>query len=382
MSLSWAEIEGREGFAGSQARANAVVAPILLRAKPETERTSTEKRVLQRALSLGTAGFGISFLLAGLLVPDDFLGWVLRPFLFVGLLVLTVVITLWSVKDRLFRLMFAAAETLGVKADAMRALIEPFGLTYVPAPGSRDSALAWVAKQPWAPAAVKALAARLEAGAGMDAAVEAAIAAGVMMPENSHVLGRPDQRAGLVRNIARTGRTEDGMRGRWAGLAFDAFEWVEWVKEGPEIHHFIIVLSAPVRLHGVTQLRSRRTGWPAIADAVELIEVDLGPRAFDALYKLRASDQVEARAIFNPAVIERVIALAHGDRFRAAARGAHLVFDFIGTADRFSLINVLEGSWSDDSLRSAYGDLAEMLDLIAALGHAFMVARNAGDDPA
>jgi hypothetical protein len=106
--------------------------------------------------------------------------------------------------------------------------------------------------------------------------------------------------------------------------------------------------------------------------------VDLGPKAFDALYRLRASDQVEARALFNPAVIERVIALAHGGKFRAVARQQHLVFDFASEANRFHLIDLITGEWSDETIRQTHADLAEALALVDALGHAFMLARKSG----
>lgn len=104
-------------------------------------------------------------------------------------------------------------------------------------------------------------------------------------------------------------------------------------------------------------------------------DVDLGPKAFDSLYKLRSSDQVEARAIFNPAVIERVIDLAHGGQFRAVAREGHLVFDFASEANRFHLIDLIGGVWNDETLHQTYSDLAEALALVDTLGHAFMLAR-------
>ena len=153
------------------------------------------------------------------------------------------------------------------------------------------------------------------------------------------------------------------------------FEWVESVSEAPDLNHLVIVLAAPLRLHGVTQLRARKYVWPQDPNGTPLEDVDLGPKAFDALYRLRGSDQVEARALFNPAVIERVIALAHGGKFRAVARQQHLVFDFAGEANRFHLIDLVTGEWNDETLRQTHADLAEALALVDALGHAFMLAR-------
>jgi hypothetical protein len=168
---------------------------------------------------------------------------------------------------------------------------------------------------------------------------------------------------------------EDGFEGTRAGLTFSMFEWVESVSEAPDIYHLVIVLEAPLRLHGVTHLRARKTSWPQDPNGTPMQDVDLGPRSFDALYRLKASDQVEARAIFNPAVIERVIALANGGPFRAVARQQHLVFDFAGEANRFHLIDLITGHWSDNTVRQTHADLAEALALVDALGHAFMLAR-------
>lgn len=153
------------------------------------------------------------------------------------------------------------------------------------------------------------------------------------------------------------------------------FEWVERVSEAPDIHHLMIVLKAPFKLSGVTELRSRKISWLRGVDKSGLNEVSLEAVRFTDHFRLRSTDQIESRALFNPAVIERVLALADRGKFRAVASGDHLVFAFEGT-DRFALLDLGTGKWDDGSIRRGLTDLADALGLVDALAHAFMVRQS------
>ena len=100
--------------------------------------------------------------------------------------------------------------------------------------------------------------------------------------------------------------------------------------------------------------------------------MDLVPDTFNEYFRLRSTDQVEARTIFNPAVVERVLALAHGQPFRAVAQEEGLVFDFVGD-NRFALIDLKTGEWNDETIKQSVTDVAELLELVDTLAHAFMV---------
>lgn len=375
MIRSWQEIECHQGFSGAEARAAAELRPRLERVVLDPLNVGRQQKIITRYMLAAFFAFVASFLALEFWLPDGG-GWAALTFILFPVLFLSyMTLALFLMRERLARLFAEAQARLAVKADVMQRLAAPLGLTYVPAPGGAPRGLEWLARQSWAPAILREAAARLNAAGGMDEAVDVVRACGLLVEANTHILGTPEQKARYNRQAAAMRQIEDGFEGTRAGLAFSMFEWVETASDAPDVCHHIIVLRAPLRLQGVTHLRARKTSWPQDPDATPMQDVELGPRSFDALYRLRSSDQVEARAIFNPAVIERVTALAHGGRFRAVARQHYLVFDFASHANRFHLIDLITGHWSDETIRQAHADLAEALALVDALGHAFMLAR-------
>lgn len=374
MALGWDQIEQTDGFAGLRAHAEAQVLPLL----EDGDLSPVDTKALSGRLSGAATGgfifFVISFLIVQGLLPDTWWGetlvFILFPVLFIGSLLGAV----FLFRKSLARLLMDAQRRFLVRAKALSVLCAPLGLTYVAAPGGAPGAIKWLSGQMWVPAALRALSTTLDTVAGMDEAVAAARGAGLMIESNVYVVGSREQKERYQQMAAGQATVEDGFHGTRRGIAFDMFEWVERVDEAPDIHHLVIVLEAPLALHGVTQLRARKGAWPQDASEARLADVDLGPKAFDAAYRLRATDQVEARAIFNPAVIERVIGLAHGGKFRGVAKGRQLVFDFPGT-NRFNLVDVITGEWSEETLRQTASDLAEALTLVDTLAHAFMLAR-------
>jgi len=374
MSMGWDDIERHQGFAGAEARAAREIRPILERVTLDPINPARQKNIIARFMFAPFVLFGAAIMSLELLLPDG-AGWAFLEFLLFPVLFFAFMVGgLFLMRGRLARLFVEAQARLGLKADAMRVLTAPLGLTYVPAPGGAPKGLEWLAVQSWAPSVLRDAAKTLNAAGGMDEAVAAVRDCGLFIESNVYVIGTPEQKAKYNEHAAGMRRIEDGFEGKRGGLSFSMFEWIEAVEDAPDVYHLIVVLAAPLRLSGVTQLRARKTGWPQDPGGAPMHDIDLGPKAFGGLYRLRASDQVEARAIFNPAVIERVIALAHGGRFRAVARAGHLVFDFSGTANRFHLIDLITGQWSDDTIRQTHADLAEALALVDALGHAFMLA--------
>jgi hypothetical protein len=315
------------------------------------------------------------FTAAETLLPDGGVWEALKFILFPVLFFFNIGLCLFLLRGRLAKLFVEAQARLGLKAKAMTHIAAPLGLAYVPAPGGAPKGLEWLAKQSWAPAALRQATDALNAVGGMDKAVATVRDCGLFIESNVYVVGSAEQKAKYNELAAGNRQIEDGFEGERGGLHFSMFEWIEKVEDAPDVPHLVIVLEAPFALHGVTQLRARKTSWPQDPQGRPLQEVDLGPKAFDALYRLRASDQVEARALFNPAVIERVIALAHGGKFRAVAQGRNLVFDFSGGPNRFQLIDLLTGVWNEETILQTHTDLAETLALVEVLGHAFMLAR-------
>jgi len=375
MTMSWDRIESQEGFAGAEAFAAREVRPVLARISRDPINPDRQKRIIGRFMMAPFMLFGVTFFTLDLLLPDtgfwEFLQFLLFPVLFIGYMAAG----LFLMRGQLAKLFVEARARLALKAEAMNRIAAPLGLKYVPAPGGAPKGLEWLSQQSWAPAILREATVSLNAAGGMDEAVAIVRSSGLMVEANTYVVGTPAQKATYNAQAAGMRQIEDGFEGRRAGLDFSMFEWVETVSDAPDIRHLIIVLAAPMPLHGVTHLRARKTSWPQDPKGTPMQDVDLGPKAFDSLYQLRSSDQVEARAIFNPAVIERVIALAHGSPFRAVARAGHLVFDFASEANRFNLVDLITGVWNEETLHQTYADLAEALSLVDTLGHAFMLAR-------
>lgn len=372
MSMGWDEIEREQGFAGLKAHAEANVLPILSEATLKPVKLGEAGRRISGAMTASFVLFVVTFMIVQAILSGTWWGEVLIFLLFPVLFFGFVLGGLYAFRGTLVDMLLEAKQNFIVRGRALSVLCEPLGLTYVPAPGGLPGTVKWLLDQSWAPRRLRELASVFDEHGGMETAVGAARDAGLMIEGNVYVIGTAEQKAKYQEMAASGALVEDGFHGARGDLAFDMFEWVERVEDKPDIHHLMIVLEAPVLLHGVTQLRARGTGWPQDATGARLTDVDLGPRAFDALYRLRSSDQVEARNIFNPAVIERVIALAEGGKFRAVGRGRRLVFDFPGT-NRFNLIDLTTGQWSEETLRQTASDLVEALTLIDTLRHAFML---------
>lgn len=378
MSWDWDRIEQQPGFAGARARAEAEVRPILEKVESDPIDPERQKKLVGTYFFGGFAAFVVMFLSAQFLIPEGGAWEVLTFILFPVLFIFNLAGALFLMRGRLLRLFGEAQARLNLRADALRRIAAPLGLTYVPAPGGAPKGLDWLARQSWSPQVIRQAAVTLNAAGGMDETVALVRDSGLFTESNVYVVGTPEQKKLYAEQAAGMRQMEDGFEGTRGGCAFSMFEWVESVEDAPDVYHLMIILAAPFTLHGVTQLRARKTSWPQDPGGTPVQEVDLGPKAFDALYRLRASDQVEARAIFNPAVIERVIALAHGGRFRAVGRAQHLVFDFASETNRFHLVDLITGKWTGETILKTHADLAEALALVDALTHAFMLARKSG----
>lgn len=375
MSWDWDRIEQQPGFAGACARADAEIRPILEKVETDPIDPERQKKVAGSYVTGGFFAFIVMFMTAEFLIPNGGAWEVLTFLLFPVLFILNLAAALFLMRGRLMRMFAEAQARLGLRAEALRRIAAPLGLTYVPAPGGAPKGLDWLARQSWAPQAIREAAVALNAAGGMDETIAVVRDSGLFTESNVYVVGTPEQKKLYAEQAAGMRQMEDGFEGTRGGCAFSMFEWAEKVEDSPDVYHLMIILEAPFQLHGVTQLRARKTSWPQDPGGNPMQEVDLGPKAFDALYRLRASDQVEARAIFNPAVIERVIALAHGGRFRAVGRAQHLVFDFASETNRFHLVDLITGKWNDETILQTHADVAEALALVDALAHAFMLAR-------
>ncbi len=373
MAPDWDEIERVDGFGGLRAHAEANVLPILSGAELAPADTAALQKKAGRAITGAFFSFVVTFLVFQFLMPNTWYGELLVFLMFPVIFLGSIAASFWLIRHDLMRLFTDAKARYLIRGKALRELVRPLGLSYVPTPGGAPGAVEWLSKQSWAPEELRNLAGAMEEAGGMDEALEMVRDSGLLQAVNVTVLGTQAQKEQYHNMMISHSQLEDGFHGRRGGVGFDMFEWVEQVEDAPNVNHLVIVLEAPFGLSGVTQLRARKTGWPHEISGARMQDVDLGPRSFEAVYRLRASDQVEARALFNPAVIERVIDIAHDGKFRAVARGDRLVFDFPGT-DRFRLVDLTTGDWGEHTLVQTAADLAEALSLVDMLAHAFMLA--------
>ena len=370
----WKDIEKIEGFAGIEARVRENVRPILEQMPAEPLRGDEIKKQINRWGLIAFFMFIFAFGWVSVLLPDNWWGNPLKfisfPLLFLGSLALVA----WIKRPMLFQFLVRVGERFHVRSAAWREIVGPLGLDYVAVPGKLPYALGWIGRQSWAPVEVREMIGRIDQETGMEAAVAVAKDAKLLM-QDVVVIGTAAQKEAIANSQVE--QIEDGFHGQRAGLKFDLFEWVEPVDEAPDKYHLIIVLDAPIRLSGVTELRARKLSWLGLFGDSDMQPVDLAAKEFTDAYRLKSTDQTEARALFNPLVIARVIELAHGGAFRAVAKGEHLVFDFVGD-NRFNISDLGTGAWDDTKLFAAVRDLAETLELVDALGHAFMVRRRQG----
>ncbi len=384
MTWDWQRIEQYEGFRGLKSLAEREVIPAL-EAMPDAVEVKSKFPVWPFLGILAASIFG-SLILTGILSSIDglfrnavisflveFLSVVVQ---IVAMCVVLIAFVLFTIRDKLAIGFVNGKSVFMARAKAWTAVCDHIGLTYVPAPAGAPRLMKMFANSRWATPGVRDVAEMLDAHAGMDEPLEVFQASGLAL-SNVIVLGDEAARANAVDQTHANLLLEDGFRGERNGHAFDMFEWVQKEDEAPDIHHLIIVMKAPMRLTSTTQMRARKVAWPNAQSEGSLHDVDLGPKEFDATYRLRSTDQVEARAIFNPAVIERVVALAHGNAFRAVAKDEHIVFDIAG-GNRFDIIELIGGEWSDESIRKGITDIAEALELIDTLAHAFMIHNQPG----
>jgi hypothetical protein len=283
---------------------------------------------------------------------------------------------LYLARGKIAALIIRAQRAFIARANAWLAIAEATGITYVPAPGGAPEGLRWLAKQRWASKQLGPLARLLDDHGGMDAAVAVAREAGVFL-RGTTVLGKPEERAKSIKRLNAMQSVEDGFEGVRHGVGFSLFEWDESEDEGPDTYHLVLVLAAPLRLQGVTHVRSRRGRWPLEAVDTPFNAVDLGVPAFSKRFDVRSNDQVEARALLNPAVIERLIAIPEAEEIVIVAQGGHVVVDIAGEAgrNRFNLVEVTSAVWNDATLTEGITDLADALSLVDVFAHALMVRR-------
>lgn len=378
MAKSWTEIASHPRGSGLKRLVDTELRPQLEHLDLEDTTKDGRPKVLSLIPFYGMGLFFLVFLLTFIILPGGFVGDALRFLLFPVLFIGSFVAVAYLNRNELLTWLLRAQMRDTARAKALDPVARQLGLTYIPRPGGKHPFLDWLGKQSWLPPKLKtALDDRPETDGSMLPAVEAARTAGIMGPEPI-VIGSAEQKARYEAQALSLLNVQDGFHGRSGEVEFDAFEWVQSVEDSPDIFHLVLVLALARPIQGVVELRARGMGWLPAGKAGPFQTVQLGAEAFHDQYRLRTTDQVEAHALFDPAVVERLITLSHGEKFRAVARGDHLIVSVEGE-DRFGLIDIQTGRWSDESVRKCLSDILELVDFVDAIGNTFRVGRTSPD---
>ena len=370
--MSWSEYEKRLNADGLGRVIEEQVKPVLMSVPAEMHATDSKAamKTLSAAFTTAFFVFAVGFFLLMTFLPDTWWGVALRfiifPLGFFGALA----IAAWLNRKTIATFLLGRRDWFIAKSKAMTAILETVGLTYVAAPGGAPESLKVLQKIGFLDKQIKLVSDMLDDHGGLDSAVQAAVDSGLLISDVV-VLGTDEQKARFYRQSALGHTFEDGIQGTRKGISFSALEWIERVEDAEDRYHLLAVFTAPHRLSGTTQLRSRKTPWPNRREQ-NFQDVQLVPEDFARKFRLRSTDQVEARTIFNPAVVERVLQLAHGDPFRAVASGDHLVVDVVGN-NRFALVDLISGEWNDATISSTLKDIADLLDLVDVMADTFML---------
>ena len=362
---SWEVLERRTGFAGLREIVERETLPKLAEAKPRL----TEKNPINALY-----GGGCFTAIVGLLL----LVILSNSFGVVGFILAAVVI-FFLARPAIIRIakrfVDQMVEDLAFRQSVFDPITTHLGLTYVAAPGGGQGIVQQQTQEGLFQSSFSKLFEALEAYSGQEAAVAAARASGLVELSTVIHIGTADEATKKARETGLT-RLEDGFAGDHAGLHFDAFEVVRSPRRTsdgttyPAEHALLIVLELPRALYGTTQLRSRKIGWHKPGEAERLQNVSLESSEFEDRFRVRSNDQVEARFVFTPDVMVRILELAHGEKIRATAQGQHLVVAIEGP-NRFDLTSEDTGLKGDAAVRLAVQQIGEMLDLVEAVGEVF-----------
>lgn len=362
---SWEALERRDGFSGLQGIAERDTLPKLKDAKPRLANASPINALYGGGCFVAFAG----------LVLISILSSMFGPFGFVAALVIGFFMARPSL-EKIARIQIdRMIADLRFRDAVFGPLANHLGLRYVASPGGGQGIVAQQSKEGLFQASFKRLHEALEEFSGQDEAVAAARASGLVELATVIHIGGADEETKKARETGLT-RLEDGFSGAQAGLHFDAFEVVRAPRRTDDgtvyeaEHALLIVLKLPRPLQSAAQLRSKKIGWHKPGEADRLERVRLESSEFEDDFQVRSNDQVEARFVFTPDVMARLIDLAHGEPFRATAQGDHLVVALEGP-NRFDLTSEDTGLDGDAAIRLAIQQIGEMLDLVEAVAAVF-----------
>ena len=366
----WTELERRLGITGLEAFINQEVIPPLdrLERAPETKDGFPES--LTWPIMIGLVAFMICFMFIESQMPRNALGmigsFVLFPTLFIGFMALA----FYFMRHEISEIIVKAENNFLMRSQVLGRIAARLDMDYVPTPGGASRVLLMIAKWKFCPQKIKDVVALMESKGGLKVQSEAIRRSGLVMPLEL-VLGSKETKAKSYDLAQENLQFQDGFSGARNGIDFAVMEWEE-SHDDFSYHHLLIHLTLPYKLTSWVEFKNKASRWPQSRPNVSLKKVAIPYSPFNRAYDIRASDQTEARMVFNPRVIEALSLFAANDPARGVAFENNLVFDVRGD-NRFELVNIATGQWSEDSIERTFTDIVQMLELVDATANSFAI---------
>jgi len=364
----WAAIENRLSETGLEAFINQDIIPSLSELEPTPETKDGFPTSITWPIMVGFGLFFVSFIVIESQMPRNALGTISSFLLFPTLFISFMVLTVYLMRHKIAELITKAENNFLIRSQALGLIAKRFDLEYVPTPGGTSKALEMIAKWKHCPQKIKDVVALMNANGGLDIPSGAIRRSGLVMP-SEYVLGSDEVKQKAYEQSQDNLQFEDGFSGARNGIEFAVMEWEE-SRDDFSYHHLLIHMTLPHRLHGWVEFKNKASGWPNSRPKVSLKKVGIPYKSFTKAYDIRASDQTEARLVFDPVVIETLSRFAADGPARGVAFENHLVFDIRGD-NRFELVNIATGQWSNESIQQTFEDIAQTLELVDATAKAF-----------
>lgn len=344
------------------------ILPIL--SQVETEKTSKQGSIsnLKLPVFIDFVLFIGLFLTVQWLLPNNGIGEVLTFVAFPLLFLLSLAITALCFRNLLADLFLRSKDRFLIRTEVLSKLSKYLGLHYTPTPSGISPALKSIASWRVCPQSIKDFFHHLNKYEKFDDVTEIVRASGLAMPREI-VLGSDATREKYYQHQVKAQQFEDGFRGIYGNISFAAVEWAE-TRDETTTHHLIINLELPHRLTGRVEFKSKDANWPARVPNRAPEKVELISKAFSKKYEVRATDQMEARLIFDPNVIEKLTAF--GTSLSGVAFDNHLVIDIVGD-NRFDIVNVLTGEWSQTSIQTTLDDFSKLFEIVQSVSNTFSI---------
>ena len=342
--------------------------PILSKAKKNPQLHADGMGQLKLPMMGGMVGFIAAFLITKSFLPNSALGEIATFIAFPVLFISSMILTAFLCRHRIAEAMLIGRDNFLLRTEALTALCAQLGLEYIPIPGGPNKPTKYIAGLRYCPQILKDFCDLMDDHGGFDDVAEIIRDSGLALPRET-VLASEKNREEIYKRQIESQQFEDGVKGTVDGIPFSALEWTENLDESKR-HHLLIILKLPTRLTGRVEFKNKAGRWPAAMPKWKKQPVRLISKAFTKNYSVRACDQVEARLIFDPSVIERLTAYAASDAVCGIAFENQLVVDLVGR-NRFNLLNLASGEWSRDTIQTTLDDVQELREFVQTVSRAF-----------